>query len=244
MTPAVEKQFLRNLAAAPIHTAPYPHIYVPEIFPAEFYAELQRNIPDPQAMLPIGEARPVKGYDKRFVLDPNGPMDGLTETQTAFWRSLSETLMSGRLRDQLAAKFAAYLKQRFKGWSEVELYDETLLVQDITKYSLGPHTDTPSKVITVLFYLPPDTSQAHMGTSIYTPKDPTSYCSGGPHYGFEQFDLFATMPFVPNAMFAFVKTNQSFHGVEPVTDPDVRRWLLLYDIRVRPLKPQSPVAQS
>ena len=25
----------------------------------------------------------------------------------------------------------------------------------------------------------------------------------------------------------------SFHGVEPVTDPDTKRWLLLYDIYVR-----------
>lgn len=38
------------------------------------------------------------------------------------------------------------------------------------------------------------------------------------------------MPFLPNSMFAFVKADTSFHGVEPVTDPDVRRWLRLYDI--------------
>ena len=41
------------------------------------------------------------------------------------------------------------------------------------------------------------------------------------------------MPFKPNALFAFVKTETSFHGVEPVTDPDTKRWLLLYDIYVR-----------
>jgi hypothetical protein len=35
-------------------------------------------------------------------------------------------------------------------------------------------------------------------------------------------------------MFAFFKTDNSFHGVEPVADPDCRRWLLLYDIYVRP----------
>ncbi len=38
------------------------------------------------------------------------------------------------------------------------------------------------------------------------------------------------MPFAPNSLFVFLKTDSSFHGVEPVSDPDTRRWLLLYDI--------------
>jgi hypothetical protein len=88
-------------------------------------------------------------------------------------------------------------------------------------------------VITVLFYLPRDRSQAHMGTSIYQPKNPEFVCPGGPHYGYSDFNRVATMPFLPNSMFAFVKGDRSFHGVEPVTDPDVRRWLLLYDIRLK-----------
>ena len=38
------------------------------------------------------------------------------------------------------------------------------------------------------------------------------------------------MPFLPNSLFLFLKTDASFHGVETVGDPDCRRWLLLYDI--------------
>jgi hypothetical protein len=44
-------------------------------------------------------------------------------------------------------------------------------------------------------------------------------------------------------MFAFVKTDNSFHGVEPVTDPDTKRWLLLYDVYVRE-QPQMVGGQS
>jgi hypothetical protein len=40
-----------------------------------------------------------------------------------------------------------------------------------------------------------------------------------------------TMPYVPNALFAFMKTPNSFHGVEPIQEPQVQRDLLLYDIR-------------
>jgi hypothetical protein len=38
-------------------------------------------------------------------------------------------------------------------------------------------------------------------------------------------------------LFVFFKTDNSFHGVEPVTDPNTKRWLLLYDIYVR--QPQN-----
>jgi hypothetical protein len=52
--------------------------------------------------------------------------------------------------------------------------------------------------------------------------------SGRPaHHGFLKL---TTMPFKPNSLFAFVKGDNSFHGVEPVTDPDTKRWLLLYDV--------------
>ena len=41
-----------------------------------------------------------------------------------------------------------------------------------------------------------------------------------------------TMPFLPNTLFAFMKTHNSFHGVEPIQEIGVRRDLLLYDIKV------------
>jgi hypothetical protein len=48
------------------------------------------------------------------------------------------------------------------------------------------------------------------------------------------------VPYVPNALFAFMKTPNSFHGVEPIAEPEVRRDLLLYDLRVLPPQAQKP----
>ena len=235
---ALEAPFLYNIANAPLRAFPYPHIYVPEVFPPALYAELQANIPDPAAMIPIAEARPVKGYEERFVLDLADTGDRLTAGQRAFWSGLQGLLLGGGLKGVLMNKFAAEVQRRFAGQT-IRFAEETLLVQDITRYALGPHTDALAKVITVLFYLPPDARQSHLGTSLYMPKDRARRCPGGPHYGYEDFDRVATMPFLPNSMFAFVKTDQSFHGVEPVTDPDVRRWLLLYDIKGYPVEAAS-----
>jgi hypothetical protein len=233
--------FLKHLAYkvlnAPLRTYPYPHIYVPEVLPPEVYAQIQANIPDPSAMIPIEQARRISGYKERFVQDISGPMAELTQTQRSFWQAMAGELLGGGMMEVMVNRFRPFIERRFQG-AKVDLRDESLLVEDITNYSLGPHTDTPSKVVTVIFYLPRDDSQTHLGTSIYAPKDPVGRCPGGPHYPHEGFDRLATMPFVPNSMFAFVKSDVSFHGVEPVTDPDVRRWLLLYDIKA------TPAAQS
>lgn len=229
----VEATLVYGIANARTRTFPFPHIFVPDVFPPNFYRDLQRNIPDPSAMIPIEEARPVKGYKERFVLDVAGPMENVTNDQRAFWGDLGRTLLAGRLKRALLTKFKQQIETRLEGAGPLEFVDEAMLVEDITNYALGPHTDFPSKVITVLFYLPKDDSQMHLGTSLYTPKDPTRRCPGGPHYEREGFNRVATMPFRPNSMFAFVKADNSFHGVEPVTDPDVRRWLMLYDIKAK-----------
>jgi hypothetical protein len=236
----VEPQLAYNLANAPIRGFPYPHIYVPDVFPAHFYAEIQANMPDPADMLSLKEGRGTSGYDERFVLEIAGhQVERLPEAKKQFWKGFSGWLLSGRIRDLVLGKFAPVIQQRFKGQKDLQFYDEALLIQDTTNYKIGPHTDAQRKVVSLLFYLPKDDSQAHLGTSVYLPKDPRFTCAGGPHYPFDNFVRAATMPFKPNSLFAFVKTDRSFHGVEPVRDPGARRWLMLYDIYARAEQPQA-----
>jgi hypothetical protein len=230
MSSGVDLHLCDRIAKAPLERFPYPHFYVRDIFPADFYARLLTMLPAPSDMLPINKVRPVIGYDERFVLELKEPqLEALPEEKRAFWRELKAWMIGGRFTHAVLDKFGKFLEQRF-GQAQVVLDDEALLVQDITNYALGPHTDTPRKVITLLFYLPKDESQSHLGTSIYVPEDPTFLCPGGPHHPHAAFQRVSTMPFVPNALFAFFKTDNSFHGVEPVLDADTRRWLLLYDI--------------
>jgi hypothetical protein len=233
MSSSAELHLTYKIANTVINPFPYPHFFIQDIFPRDYYEALLASLPDPAAMLPIREVRPVKGYEERFVLEFGGEQfAALPEAKRAFWSELHQWFLSGRFGQLLANKFGPLINQRFGEDPNLELTDETLLVQDITHYSLGPHTDTPRKVITLLFYLPRDDSQRHLGTSIYVPKDPNFRCPGGPHHRHEMFERMWTMPFLPNSLFAFFKTDVSFHGVEPVKDPDCRRWLLLYDIYV------------
>jgi hypothetical protein len=237
-----EMALFYKFANAPINYFPFPHLFIQDIFPQDYYDRLQAAIPDPSIMIPIEEARPVKGYKERFVLEISSPkyQDMLPPDKRDFWKELAGWLCSGRFAGLALHKFQPLIQQRFQNGPAPEFYNEAMLVEDITKYSLGPHTDAPRKVITMLFYLPRDLSQSHLGTSIYLPKDQSFRCPGGPHHKFDGFTRLHTMPFTPNSLFVFVKTDNSFHGVEPVSDPDTRRWLLLYDIYAEPQQQQNP----
>jgi hypothetical protein len=238
-----ELEVLYRIGNATVLEYPYPHIYVPDIFPADFYAEMRRNLPPQSALKNLGELGRVKGgdgYPARGVLQvTKESLAGLEATQRAFWERMAQWLLGKRFADTMIGKFAPYLAHRFGDLRSVRFGHEALIVRDRTSYSLGPHTDAPSKALSFLFYLPPDASKAHLGTSIYMPRDPTFVCPGGPHHAFDKFQRMRTMPYLPNALFAFMKTHNSFHGVEPIEEPEVQRDLLLYDIRAEVAVPQA-----
>jgi hypothetical protein len=224
-----------RIANTPMLEFPYPHIYVRDVFPQDFYARLRANLPSGQQFRTLSSlGRVPEDYaDARIVLPLTREHTARLEPeQRAFWQELGGWMLGPSFGQLMIAKFAAYLQHRFKDLQGQRFVDEALIVRDRTQYSLGPHTDVANKVLSFLFYLPPDASMAHLGTSLYVPKDPRFTCPGGPHHEFELFRRVQTMAYLPNTLFAFMKTPDSFHGVEPITQPDVQRDLLLYDIRV------------
>jgi len=215
-----------------IFNFPYPHTYIKNIFPDHLYNLIQENMPEPSNLKTISKVRAVKGYDERFVLSFDDlSLAILDDKKMGFWIKFRDQLLSGNFKNFLISRFLPYIQTRFKNIEQVKFYDELLLVQDTMNYKLGPHTDAKRKVLTLLFYLPKNNSQENLGTSIYMPKNLNFKCDGGPHYPRDDFEKIVTMPFMPNSLFCFVKTNNSFHGVEKINSNE-KRWLLLYDIYV------------
>lgn len=230
-----------RIANAPVRAFPFPHLYVPDIFPPELYAAIQANMPAPGLLAPIAQARGSQGYPERFILQLGGELPaGLSDAQRAFWAGFGRMLLGGRLAHAVLQKFGAEIERQLAGTPEFEISDEAMLVHDRTRFSLGPHTDSPKKACALLFYLPADASQLKYGTSLYVPREPGFTCRGDRHHGFEDFERAATMPFAPNSLFVFPKSDVSFHGVEPIREENVGRNLVLYDLRVR--VPAAPAA--
>lgn len=98
----------------------------------------------------------------------------------------------------------------------------------LRSFRARPHTDAVSKIVTAIFYLPRDARMSVFGTSIYRPKERGFTAWKCPHLPHEQFDLVRTVPFVPNSMFVFMKSDRSFHGVEPGDYPNSGRDMLMW----------------
>jgi hypothetical protein len=236
MSSAVEEHVLYQIANAPIREYPYAHIYVENVFPKEFYEALRANWPDASSLVSLADTGrvPKDAYPERFVM-PFTPteVEKLSEARRPFWQSFADWLLTQRFLTAMIDKFQPYVKSRlgddiYRCGFEVD----SLIVRDITNYNIGPHTDAPHRLLSMLFYCPDDESLSHLGTSIYVPNDPAFVCAGGPHYPHNMFQKVRTMEYKPNSLFAFIKSDRSFHGVDPIGDADVLRDILLYDVRV------------
>lgn len=187
---------------AKIGTEPFAYIYLENALPSDTYSALMAAMPE--TFEPIKKTRNLAGYPKRFTAEPVGDI----------WEQVTAALRSGPFKDALCRKF---------GVDCTDLTDETLLIRDKPGYAIGPHTDSPDKVISALFYL-----EGEEGTSLYVPKKAGFTCPGGPHHPVSKFTRVKTAAFMSNSLFAFLKTDTSFHGVERTKH---QRTVLLYDVR-------------
>ena len=159
----------------------------------------------------------------------------LAAPQAAFWRELFAALLTEDFARVVMTRFADPIAQRFAAETTEADHNlfvtwESFLIRDRASYALGPHTDSPRKLVSMLFYLARDEMHPDLGTSFYAPLDPDFVCPGGPHHLFDGFRHLGTLPYVPNALAAFPKSDRCFHGVEPVAD-GFERDLLFFDLK-------------
>jgi hypothetical protein len=243
MSSDAEQFALYQVANARIREYPFPHFYINPIFPESFYLALRDHLPDISAYRRLDETGTVpKGtYEERFICDVEDLEEpGSADDSGSFWGELNTWLTGPSFAKLLMYRFSDALADRFGSDAQVRTTIESRLVRDYSNYAIAPHTDTPRKLVSLLFYMPPDESMVDLGTSIYAPKDPSFRCEGTSHHSFERFNKVATMEFRPNSLFGFFKTDRAFHGVDRIAAPGIVRDLLLYNIYVGKIVSAQP----
>jgi FkbM family methyltransferase len=196
------------IANARIIAEPFPHMVVEGLFPADVFRDIAASLPPDAAYASLEAARGTKGYPQRYV-------HGMDDEPLS---ALSRLLRQGWLKSLLCAKFGIL----------PDCSDEAVLLRDFAGYRIGPHCDTPAKIVTALIYL----RDASAGTTLYEPKDKTAPRELGRHYPFAEFEPVATVPAKANSALIFLNGPQAFHGVEPFEGPGTRD-ILLYDLRAK-----------
>lgn len=237
MSVSVAEHVMYQIANSPVREYPYPHLYVESVFPDDFYAEMRDLWPKLSDMTCLNDTGRVTGnaYRERFILTlEERSLSHLSSAQLDFWSRTSEWLLGSAFRDAIIYKFQPFFAERFgKQPIRLDTTTEALLVRDLSSYAIKPHTDVPTRLASLLFYCPENMNLSHLGTSLYKVKDPNVDLDPKLHHPLELFTRVATMEYKPNSLFAFMRTHSSYHGVEKITDPDVERDLLLYDIRLQ-----------
>ena len=207
VTSHVQKAILN----APIRPEPWPHLFVENIFPPDFYEELLSYFPYREQLAPLS-----RKTTNRFVywLERDGV---LTPGVHPWWASF---------RAQLFMPLWLTLESKFKVRGR---YTGSELLYDISGYGLGPHTDTPDKLITGLFYLPEvHADSGAKGTVLYKGEAPDPLgklrATGLPPYLPREHSV---IPYWPNSALFFVRTDMSYHGVHRTAVP---RRLLAFDV--------------
>ena len=203
-------QMLYKILNTPIREWPYPHFYTENVFPHETYSELMTWLDDDHNFRPL-----EGGYAHRTF----------TDELPEFMRDLS----GGRFAKGIMQYFNYQFHQRYPHAGRPAFEMDWRFIRDEEGYTIGPHTDTPRKVVSLLFYLPKAADDYDLGTGVYIPDDGKKKCVGGPHYPFDGFSEVFRAPFLPNSVFGFWKTTNSWHAVEKIPRK-IRRDVLLFNI--------------
>jgi hypothetical protein len=209
------EHFIGRLRETRVETDPFPHYFLEHVFPDDYYRELMRQLPASDVYQNLYEVTDLKldHFRHRDQRDMDqGWTDKLPAEQRSFWNSFNQWFLSEELARAVMESF---------GLEKPAVSIESQFIRHRAGYFLGPHSDLYTKLVVLLLYLAPDDNVERLGTSLYRPKEVGFSCPDSRHYPFEDFIRVKTAPYRPNSLLAFVRSDISFHGLEPLSEQDV-----------------------
>jgi hypothetical protein len=224
MEPPWAAAAVRRVAEAPTEPRPFPHFTVTDIFPGPVYERMLASLPRPEEMRDIRRSGNAYAVNRlRLPLNAE-TLPAIGEERRRIWTEVQRTLCGEAFIAAVVERFRPFVLARYGGVPRLAGRLEILL--DTENYQIGPHTDAPHKTFSMLIYLPRDRSQLDLGTSIYVPKMADFRSEKATQFPFDWFRLHRRFDFAPNSAMCFMKTDNSFHGREPVTGPATTRYLM------------------
>ena len=206
---------------------PTPHFVIENVFSEEVYRNIRKFLPEQKHYVNMDKlgwtsgahARDAFAYRDDFLtlLSPN---------KDRLIRELLGNLMDGDLLSLVAHRFGDWIPEITSGAALDGFSIEACLTKDYEGYQIGPHTDAPDRVLTMMYYLPDSDECADSGTGLFLPKDEGFSCRGTKWHEFDAFEEAKRIPYKANTLFAFVKTPTSFHGVSPLGEAGIDRDIL------------------
>lgn len=199
---------IAKIQQSTISEEPFYHTYFTELLPPELYPLLLEHLPKPELYAPMGK----DNTRSQFIFTPENQAK-LPDKSAIVWLDVYQVLNEPGFRQNMLEKFSVGIAERMgiqpdEVLDKVDCVMDIRLMRDVGGYTIKPHRDTLSKIITMQIYLPPDDSMWRFGTSLYLPSEDEAYTE------VKRFQ------YMPNTGYAFVVSNGpqhvSWHGVEPI----------------------------
>ncbi|MEE2705177.1 MAG: 2OG-Fe(II) oxygenase [Pseudomonadota bacterium] len=227
-----KKYISEQIEFSKIINTPCEYSIIDNFLPEKVFNEIDLNWPS-EVMVPIPETGRTKKYSERKVmLFQSKFLNGLDQFKRNFWILMLNTLISTEVIDACYNKFKNTLDKRISHLGKIgNISSEMLIVSDKNNYSIGPHTDSRSRFISLLLYLSKDSKYQNSGTCFYQPRDITMPVQHLKHHKFDDFNLSKKIKYIPNRLVIFPRTDASYHGVESININDCDRRLIIINIK-------------
>ncbi|MEM7622736.1 MAG: hypothetical protein AAF235_05985 [Planctomycetota bacterium] len=189
-------------------TWPYPHYVCNNVFPPAFYAKMLELFPTDDELYPLNDVFP-KRLSRRIGIPDE--LDAIDDPKRTFWRELGLRLGSESFMRFVLRQYDPVLEDRFGEVVEPHIY----LHSDIEGYGIGPHVDIHDKVVSMVFYLPDRPMPELNAACVMTKTDPDKEIQHPKEEDWVGYRSVFQPDYVPNMLFTFAVTHNSWHGVRP-----------------------------
>jgi hypothetical protein len=230
---AIGLHVCKAVSAATLHLDPCPHIVVNGWLPAHVYDHVIRALP-PAIFFADREV----SRQRLLVPFPVAPA-----YSQRVWRFLADEIVGGSLRDALADRFEAVVRDYVGtfcpsipgGFAERLQPSDGRIMLRRPGYVIPPHRDPKWGFVTGLVYLARPGDNERYGTQLYRLREDAEAPNDKPLYVDEQrCELVTSVPFRPNTLLAFLNSTGA-HGASipaDATPPSLERYV--YQFRLGP----------
>lgn len=210
---------------------PFVHSKVPHVFREGEYLDLLRHWPDGENFQPFSNTgRVPKGpSDARRVFVLGGSQhDRLPYKARDFWNDFHDRVAGSKAKDVLLGRLRKYAAT--SDLEEIKScgFDiDVLLMTDDAGYALPPHTDAPYKLFTFLIYCGDHVEFDGFDTVLYETEETGLLGARELHHDRRKFREFDRVKYKSNSGFFFLRSDNSFHGVEAVPEVKLKRELIM-----------------
>lgn len=238
---------LDRILHSKVRTNPFPHLIVDDIFPKDYFEEIQKN---------ILRSKSSNFFRRRSKLKPryswsldhpaidelvlNLNVSSVDLKRLLFWNCHREVYGSREVTSAIIKHFWEVLIMRLsvgESFNFTDFSQSMFLTQDHDSYFISPHKDVPEKFVTNLFYISSKKNEnvlkdsgtlllkhvnrsikKQLSSSLMDFKSSSKYVEfGGKHFKFEQCN------FVANRLVSFAPCLSAWHAVPHQNIGDIPR---------------------